>query len=402
MKYLLKSVKFPTAVLETVEVVEYLDNPMAPTPNLHLERTFNFSSGPAVLPEEVLEQVRDDLLNYKGTGMSVMEMSHRCKAFDEILAHALTGIRDTLSIPNDYEVLFLQGGASLQFAMVPLNLAFPGKPVEVIHTGNWTKMAIDEVKKIGIEHSIPLSTESTNFATLPNLSRYKPQPNASYVHLCSNNTIEGTQFKSFPLTGDTPLVCDMSSDILARPIDVSKFGLIFAGAQKNIGPAGVTLVIIRKDLAERAAKNQPTLMQYRSHIQAGSRYNTPPTFGIYICGLVMDWLKARGGVTAMEKANTEKASLIYDVLDRSGGFYHCPVPQEFRSPMNLVWRIQPGTADQEAIETAFVREAAAQGLHELKGHRSVGGLRASLYNAQPRAGVEALAAFMKEFARKRG
>ena len=366
------------------------------------QRAFNFSSGPAVLPVEVLEQVRDDLLNYKGTGMSVMEMSHRCKAFDEILAHALAGVREALSIPSDYEVLFLQGGASLQFAMVPVNLAIPGKPVEVIHTGNWTKMAIDEMKKLGIEHSVPCSTESTNFATLPDLGTYMPKPDASYVHLCSNNTIEGTQFKTFPATGTTPLICDMSSDILARPIDISKFGLIFAGAQKNIGPAGVTLVIIRKDLAEQTAKNLPTLMQYRSHIQAGSRYNTPPTFGIYICGLVMDWLKSRGGVAAMERANAEKAALIYDVLDQSAGFYHCPVPREFRSPMNLVWRIRPGHPEQEAIESAFVKEAAAQGLHELKGHRSVGGLRASLYNAQPRAGVEALASFMKDFARRRG
>ncbi len=375
---------------------------MTPSPILESHRSFNFSSGPAVLPVEVLEQVRNELLDYRGTGMSVMEMSHRCKAFDEILEQALAGIREALSIPNDYEILFLQGGASFQFSMVPLNLALPQQPVDVIHTGNWTKMAIEEMKRLTVAHVVSHSTESTNFATLPDLTHYHPAANTSYVHLCSNNTIEGTQFKTFPKTGAIPLVCDMSSDIFSRPLDVSQFGLIFAGAQKNIGPAGVTLVVIRKDLAERAAKNLPTLMQYRSQIVAGSRYNTPPTFGIYICGLVMNWLKAKGGVTAIEKANAEKAALIYDVLDHSAGFYDSPVPQSVRSPMNLVWRIAPGASNQEALEAAFVKEAASQGLHELKGHRSVGGLRASLYNAQPRAGVEALASFMREFARKNG
>ena len=365
-------------------------------------RSFNFSSGPAALPTEVLEIVRNELLDYRGSGMSVMEMSHRGKHFDDILARALAGVRENLSVPDDYEILFLQGGASLQFAMVPQNLALPGKPVEVIHTGNWTRMAIEELKKIGVEHSIPHSTESNKFATLPDLSAYEPHSNASYVHLCSNNTIEGTQFKSFPDTGAIPLICDMSSDIFSRRIDINKFGLIFAGAQKNIGPSGVTLVIIRKDLSERAPKNLPTLMQYRSHVQAGSRYNTPPTFGIYICGLVMDWVKARGGVAAMETHNTEKAALVYDTLDTSGGFYHSPVPTEMRSPMNLVWRIKPGAPDQEELEAAFIKEAAAQGLNELKGYRTVGGIRASLYNAQTRAGVEALVAFMKEFMRQRG
>jgi len=365
-------------------------------------RSFNFSSGPAALPTEVLEIVRDELLDYRGSGMSVMEMSHRGKHFDDILARALAGVRENLSVPADYEVLFLQGGASLQFAMVPQNLALPGKPVEVIHTGNWTRMAIEELKKIEIEHSIPHSTESTRFATLPNLGAYQPMPDASYVHLCSNNTIEGTQFKDFPGTGEVPLVCDMSSDIFSRRLDIKKFGLIFAGAQKNIGPSGVTLVILRKDLAERAPKSLPTLMQYRSQIQAGSRYNTPPTFGIYICGLVMDWLKSKGGVAAMEKLNGHKASLVYDTLDASGGFYHCPVPATVRSPMNLVWRIKPGAPDQEELEAAFAKEAAVQGLNELKGYRTVGGIRASLYNAQTREGVEALVSFMKEFMRKRG
>jgi phosphoserine aminotransferase len=372
------------------------------TDSENLHRSFNFSSGPAVLPTEVLQQVQRELLDYRGTGMSVMEMSHRSAAFDDILARALHGVREALNVPDTHEILFLQGGASLQFAMAPLNLALAGQPVEVIHTGTWTKMAIEELKKIGVAHTTPESSEASKFASLPDLNRYCPAAHASYVHLCSNNTIEGTQFKTFPDTGSVPLVCDMSSDILSRPLDVSRFGLIFAGAQKNIGPSGVTLVLLRKDLAERAPKNLPTLMQYRSHITAGSRYNTPPTFGIYISGLVMDWIKAQGGVEKIQAANQIKANLIYGVLDQNSGFYHCPVAPSFRSPMNIVWRILPGQPRGEELENTFVKEAAKQGLFELKGHRSVGGLRASLYNAQPLAGAQALAGFMREFVRKNG
>jgi phosphoserine aminotransferase len=375
---------------------------MHSTQTASLHRSFNFSSGPAVLPTEVLQQVQRELLDYRGTGMSVMEMSHRSAAFDDILARALQGIREQLSVPETHEVLFLQGGASLQFAMVPLNLAQPGQPVDVVHTGTWTKMAIEELKKLGVPHRIHASTEDQKFTTLPKTETLAPPSDASYLHLCSNNTIEGTQYKSFPQKGSVPLVCDMSSDLFSKPIDVSQFGLIFAGAQKNIGPSGVTLVIIRKDLAERAPKNLPTLMQYRSHIAAGSRYNTPPTFGIYICGLVMDWLKRQGGVQAMEGANQKKAQLIYDVIDQHADVYHCPVDRAVRSPMNIVWRIRPNAPDCERLETLFVQEAAKQGLFELKGHRTVGGLRASLYNAQPMEGAQALAGFMKEFLREHG
>ncbi|MFQ5611202.1 MAG: 3-phosphoserine/phosphohydroxythreonine transaminase [Anaerolineae bacterium] len=359
------------------------------------ERIFNFSAGPAVLPLPVLEQVQRELLNFEGCGMSVLEMSHRSADFERILDRAEAGLRQNLEIPDDYAVLFLQGGASLQFAMLPMNLYLPGKAVDVIHTGVWTRKAMVEIEKAGA-YRLAASTEGDKFRRLPALAELDLNPDASYVHLASNNTITGTQWRRFPDTGEVPLVADMSSDILSRPLDVSQFGLIFAGAQKNIGPAGVTIVIIRRDLAERAREDLPTMLQYRTHIKGRSHYNTPPTFAIYVVSLVMEWIRAEGGLQALARRNEEKAALLYNAIEGSQ-FYHCPLEPESRSLMNVVFRIRGG---EEALEGRFVEEAKAAGLVGLKGHRSVGGLRASIYNAQPRAGVQALVDFMGDFERR--
>jgi phosphoserine aminotransferase len=300
-----------------------------------------------------------------------------------------------MNIPDDYAVLFLQGGASLQFAMAPLNLYLDGQPVDVLHTGAWTEKAIEELKKVAA-YRLAASTEAEKFRRLPRADEIQFNPEASYVHLCSNNTIFGSQWRDFPATGDVPLVADMSSDILSRPVDVSKFGLIFAGAQKNIGPAGVTIVIIRRDLAGRVKPNVPTMLKYQTHIKSNSLYNTPPTFAIYMVALVMDWIEAEGGVVAIEERNEAKARLLYSAID-SSGFYYGLAEKPDRSTMNAVFRIQ---GDNEALEKKFAQEAEAAGLSGLKGHRSTGGLRASIYNAMPLAGVEALVAFMREFERK--
>ncbi len=360
-------------------------------------RIFNFSSGPAVLPLPVLEQARDEMLNFENCGMSVMEMSHRSKEFDRILEKAEQGVRDNMNVPDNYAVLFLQGGASFQFAMIPMNLYLEGKPVDAIHTGIWTKKAIAELGKVA-KYRLAGSGEAEKFKRLPHPEEIQFNKDASYVHLCSNNTIYGTQWQTFPDAGNVPLVVDMSSDLLSRPIDVSRFGLIFAGAQKNIGMAGVTLVIIRKDLAERGSKDLPTMMQYRSHIENGSRYNTPPAYAIYIVGLVMNWIKAEGGPYVIERQNEEKAKALYGAIEKSG-FYECPVEKGDRSRMNVVFRVKGG---DEALEKKFVEDAKTVGLSGLKGHRSVGGLRASLYNAQPMEAAKALVDFMKEFERKNG
>jgi len=361
------------------------------------ERIFNFSAGPAVLPVPVLERARDEMLNYRGSGMSVMEMSHRSKAFEAIQANAEAGLRRVMGIPAEYAVLFLQGGASLQFSMVPMNLYLEGNPVDVIHTGAWTEKAIAEIKKVAA-CTIAGSTEAENFARIPRPDEISLNEKASYVHICSNNTIFGTQWREFPATGEVPLVADMSSDILSRVIDVSKFGLIFAGAQKNMGPSGVTVVIMRPELAERAAKTLPTMLQYRVHIKNGSMYNTPPTYAIYIMGLVLEWMEIQGGVAGIEQMNQHKAGLLYDAIDRTG-FYSCPAAVADRSLMNVVFRVNNG---DEELEKKFASEASAAGLSTLKGHRSVGGLRASIYNAQPVEGVQALVNFMHEFEAKYG
>ncbi|MBN2325532.1 MAG: 3-phosphoserine/phosphohydroxythreonine transaminase [Candidatus Omnitrophica bacterium] len=360
-------------------------------------RVFNFSAGPAVLPLPVLEKAQAELTNYQDCGMSVMEMSHRSKEFTGIMERAESGLRRLLNIPDDYAVLFLQGGASLQFSMVPMNLYLQGKPVDIIHSGSWTKKAIAEHKKL-CEYRLAASTEADNFLRLPKMDEIELTGEASYVYMCSNNTIFGTQFKQFPETGGVPLVADMSSDILSRPLDISKFGLIFAGAQKNIGPSGVTVVIVRKDLAERASENLPTMLQYRTHINGGSLYNTPPTFAIYMSMLVFEWLLERGGIPAMQKINEEKARILYQAID-DNGFFYSPIPAEDRSTMNVVFRV---AGDNEELEKKFVAEAAQNQLCTLKGHRSVGGLRASIYNAFPLEGVKALADFMADFAQKNG
>ena len=358
-------------------------------------RIFNFSAGPAVLPESVLEQARDELLNYRGSGMSVMEMSHRSKEYESVIEGTEEDLRRLMDIPEDYAVLFLQGGASLQFAMVPINLYLPGKPVDVLHTGVWTKKAIEELKKL-TEYRIAGSSEKENFKRIPHRSEIQFNDQASYVYLASNNTIYGSQWRVFPETGNIPLVADMSSDILSRVVDVRQFGLIFGGAQKNIGPAGVTIVVIRKDLAERCKPEVPTILQYRSHIKEGSMYNTPPTFAIYIAGLVLDWIELQGGVTVIEKRNEEKAKLLYDAIDTSNLFY-APIEKNSRSRMNVVFRVK---GEKEDLEEKFASEAKKNDLSGLKGHRSAGGLRASLYNALPLEGVKALVEFMKEFEKK--
>ncbi len=360
-------------------------------------RIHNFSAGPAVLPLPVLERARDEMLNFEESGMSVMEMSHRSKVFDGILDRAENGMRRVLNIPDEYAVLFLQGGASTQFAMLPMNLYLPGKPVDVIHTGAWTKKAIAELKKVA-EYRLAGSTEAEKFRRVPKMDELDFNPEASYVHLASNNTIAGTEWHAFPDTGDVPLVADMSSDILAKPIDVSKFGVIFAGAQKNIGPAGVTVVIIRKDLADRAADSLPTMFNYRTHIEKRSMFNTPPTYGIYMIALVMEWLESEGGLTVIERRNKEKAAVLYDAIE-ANDFYYCPIEPGSRSLMNVVFRVAGGNVE---LEQKFVAEAAAAGLVNLKGHRSVGGLRASIYNAQPMESVQALVDFMTAFAKKYG
>jgi phosphoserine aminotransferase len=360
------------------------------------KRIFNFNAGPAALPVSVLERMRDEMLDYKGSGMSVMEMSHRSPEFEAINDGAEKNLRSLLRIPDDYSVLFLQGGASLQFAMVPLNLYLPGKPVDVIHTGAWTQKAIGELKRVAAFRTAG-STEADKFTRIPKPSELTLVKDASYVHICTNNTIEGTEWGDPPDTGDVPLVADMSSDIASRPIDVKQYGLIFAGAQKNLGPSGVTVVIVRSDLAERADQKLAQIFQYRTFIKEKSLYNTPPTLGIYALGLVLEWVEQQGGITAVEKTNAAKAKLLYDTFE--GGYYSCPVEKESRSKMNVVFRVAGGNED---VEKKFAKEADAAGLAGIKGHRSVGGMRASIYNAVSLEAVQGLVDFMKEFQRKNG
>jgi len=377
------------------------------------KRVHNFNAGPGAIPLAVLERIREELLDWRGSGMSVMEMSHRSPEFESINAAAEQKLRNLLGISDDYAVIFVQGGGSMQFIMAPMNLVLPGKPVDVLHTGTWTAKAIGELKK-GFPYNIAASTELEKFARLPRRDEIKFSPDASYVHLCTNNTIEGTQWNALPETGATPIVADMSSDIASRPVDVKKYGVIFAGAQKNLGPSGVTIVIIRRDLAERADKNLPTLLQYGTHIKEKSLYHTPPTFAVYIVGLVLEWIESEDGIPGMVKRNDAKAGLLYETIESSGGFYSCPVEKSSRSRMNVVFRVGGGvgrsTAAQnmeaprnmETIEKKFANEAAAAGLVGTPGHRSVGGMRVSLYNAVEPAAVEALTSFMREFQRTRG
>jgi len=343
-----------------------------------------------MLPLPVLEKAQKEILNYKGTGMSVMEMSHRSKAFMEIIEEAESLLRELMEIPNNYKILFLQGGASTQFAMVPLNLLGENRKADYVITGYFAKKAASEAKRYGTVN-IVASSEDANFNYIPDIELLKPSPDSSYFHITTNNTIYGTRYIELPDTGDVPLVTDMSSNILSQVYDVTKFGLIYAGAQKNIGPAGLTIVIIREDLIGKALDITPTMLNYKTHSDNDSMYNTPPTYSIYIAKLVFEWLKQQGGVAAIEKINVEKANILYDYLDNST-FYKGTASPKYRSIMNVTF-----TLPSEELTSKFVKEAEKAGLTTLKGHRSVGGIRASIYNAMPLEGVKALVEFMKKF-----
>ena len=358
-------------------------------------RIYNFSAGPAVLPLPVLEEAQRDLVSLPGVGMSVMEISHRSKAFEAILAGAVDDIRALAGVPSGYKVLLLQGGASLQFSMVPMNLLPAGVTADYIDTGSWAAKAIKEAKRVGAVN-VAASTKAHNYSRLPSANELRLTQGAAYLHLTTNNTIEGTQWKTLPDAGEVPLVGDASSDIFHGPIDVGRFGVLYAGAQKNLGPSGVTLVIVREDLLSRSADALPTMLSYKVYADNNSLYNTPPTFGIYILGLTMKWLRSRGGLAAAAEMNERKASTLYRQIDKTG-FYRGTAQRENRSLMNVTFRLQT-----EELEKMFEKEATAAGFDGLKGHRSVGGLRASIYNAFPEEGIDALVEFMKEFERTRG
>jgi phosphoserine aminotransferase len=360
------------------------------------ERIYNFSAGPACLPLPVLEKAQSEMISLGGIGMSVMEVSHRSKHFEPILHAAEQGIRELLSVPENYKILFLQGGASLQFSMIPMNFLGTDETADYIVTGTWGKKAIKEATRCGNASTI-FSTADAGFKSVPSQDELNFTKDANYVHYTSNETIEGVEFKYDLDGGGIPVVCDASSNILSKPIDVAKHALIYAGAQKNIGPSGVTLVIIRDDLIEKVPENQHSMLNYRLLAENDSMLNTPNTWGIYIISLVCDWLREKGGLSAMEKLNEEKAQILYDAIDASDGFYTGHAEKSARSLMNVTYRLP-----SEELEKQFTSEATAQGLDGLKGHRSVGGIRASIYNAFPKEGVEKLVEFMKDFAQKNG
>ena len=359
------------------------------------ERIFNFSAGPAVMPVPVLEEAQKHLLALPGVGMSVMEISHRSKTFDEIIQGAEASLRELLAIPKDYQVLFLQGGASLQFAMVPMNFLSLDGSADYVVTGSWGKKAVKEAQKLGTV-DLAANLADGGFTRVPGQDELQLNPSAAYVHITSNETIEGVEWKSEPDVGEVPLVSDASSNILARPLPIEKYGIIYAGAQKNMGPSGVTLVIIREDLLPRIREGLALMLDYRTHVKDKSLHNTPNTWGIYIINLVCKWLKDKGGLAAMQQENEEKAKLLYDAIDATD-FYRGHADPDSRSIMNVTFRLP-----SEDLEKKFANEATAAGLDGLKGHRSVGGIRASIYNAFPREGCEALVEFMKEFERKNG
>ncbi len=355
-----------------------------------MSRVYNFSAGPAVLPECVLKEAAEEMMDYKGTGMSVMEMSHRSKAYDEIIKTAEKDLRELMNIPDNYKVLFLQGGASQQFAMIPMNL-MKNKVADYIVTGQWAKKAYQEAQKYGKANKIATSEDKT-FSYIPDCSDLPISEDADYVYICENNTIYGTKFKELPNTKGKILVSDVSSCFLSEPVDVSKYGIIYGGVQKNIGPAGVVIVIIREDLiTEDVLEGTPTMLQYKIHADADSLYNTPPAYGIYICGKVFKWLKEMGGLSAIKEYNEKKAKILYDFLDESM-LFKGTVEKKDRSLMNV-----PFVTGDAELDAKFVKEAKEAGFENLKGHRSVGGMRASIYNAMPMEGVEALVAFMKKF-----
>ncbi len=358
-----------------------------------MSRTYNFSAGPATLPEAVLRQAQSEMLEWGKARASVMEISHRSKDFIAVAEEAERDLRDLLAIPQNYKVLFLQGGATQQFAQVPMNLAQREQTVDYVLTGHWSEKAAKEASTLA-RVRIAASSESNNFSSIPASGSWDLDPNAAYVHYAANETIHGVEFHDVPNVGGVPLVSDMSSNILSRPIDVSRFGLIYAGAQKNIGPSGLVVVIVRDDLLERCPKTIPQIFTYSAHAANGSMLNTPPTFSWYLAGLIFKWVKAQGGVAAMEKANRAKATLLYDYIDASG-FYRNGIEKSARSWMNV-----PFTLPREELDAAFLKESEAAGLLALKGHRALGGMRASLYNAMPLAGVEALVGFMRDFAQK--
>ncbi|WP_274655328.1 3-phosphoserine/phosphohydroxythreonine transaminase [Paenibacillus humicola] len=360
------------------------------------KRAFNFNAGPAALPLEVLEQAQREFVDYAGSGMSIMEMSHRSAIYERVNNEAQELLRELFGIPSHYHILFLQGGASTQFAMIPMNLLPAGKTGAYVHTGSWADKAVKEAKLFG-ETAIAATSAADKYNRIPDLASIEMPDNAAYLHVTSNETIEGTQYKAFPQTGDVPLIADMSSDILSRPVDVPKFGLIYAGAQKNLGPSGVTIVIVREDLAAESPKSVPTMLRYETHVKNNSLYNTPPSFSVYLVGLMLKWVKAKGGVSAIEQLNRDKTMLIYDKIDQSGGFYRGFADSGSRSMMNITFRLP-----SEELEKQFVKESEQNGFVGLKGHRSVGGLRASAYNAVPLESCKALADFMVEFQRRHG
>ncbi len=359
-----------------------------------MKRFYNFSAGPSMLPESVLAKAADEMLCYESSGQSVMEMSHRSKPFEAIIAGAEALVRQNMAIPDDYHVLFLQGGASLQFHMLPLNFMTINKKADFTLTGTWAQKAVEEAKQLGTANIVG-SSKDKKWSYLPEITGADPE--ADYFHICYNNTIEGTQYHSIPEVGNVPLIGDISSGVLSAPLDVSRFAVLYAGAQKNLGPAGVTLVIIRKDMMERIPAGLPAMLSYKTHVDGGSMYNTPPCYAIYIFKLVQEWIRDMGGAEVIYRQNQEKARLLYDFMDSSSLFFS-PVEKSVRSLMNVPFLTTEKDADKaEALNKKFVKESEAAGLVNLAGHRSVGGMRASIYNAMPLEGVQALVAFMKEF-----
>ncbi|MBS4220681.1 3-phosphoserine/phosphohydroxythreonine transaminase [Bacillus sp. FJAT-49711] len=359
--------------------------------NKAIQSVYNFNAGPSALPAAVLEKAQKELLNFRGTGMSVMELSHRSTTYEEVHTQAISRLKNLFSIPENYEVLFLQGGASLQFSMIPMNFLQENQKAAYVNTGVWSEKAFAEAKSFGDPYEAASSKES-NHRFIPNKSNLKYHKDDAYIHLTSNNTIYGTQWKDFPDTGNVPLIADMSSDIMSKPVDVSKFAMIYAGAQKNLGPSGVTVVIIRKDMIEKANQNVPTILKYSTHSKSNSLFNTPPTFGIYMLGEVLGWIEEKGGLEILAKQNEEKAKLIYDAIDESNGFYVGHAESESRSLMNITFKL----AD-EHLEKKFLTEAKQAGFVGVNGYRTVGGCRASAYNAVPVEACMALREFMIEF-----
>ncbi len=359
-----------------------------------MSRKFNFNAGPSTLPLAVLEQIREEIVDYHSMGLSLIEASHRSSEYDEIHNGTISLVRELLNVPDNYKVLFLGGGATLQFSMIPLNFLQTGKSCDFTLTGSWAKKAYNDSKKTG-GVNVLFDGESSKFTTLPVASQLEVDPDAAYVHITSNETIQGIQWKDWPDTGSVPLIADMSSDIMSRALPVEKFGMIYAGAQKNLGPAGVALVIIREDLLETASVNLPAYLSYKTHADANSLYNTPPVFPIYCINLVLNWIKKNGGMDAVEERTSVKASLIYNAIEESGGFYKSPVSENCRSTMNVVF-----TLPSPELDKKFIAEAAQENMTGIKGHRSVGGCRASIYNAMPVEGAKTMAEFMKNFAGK--